>query len=199
MTVDHVEVALVDRQVDRFAQGASGVVQRGGEVGELHEVAEVLDCRVAPSFVEAADERRAVGWSEHHVRTADARAPLRVARMLDEFARRGVGDELASEAARNPDPLALNVGPGVAPQRERLRIVPELDADLLEYRLRVVLDELQPFDGHHVVDRHPARDIGDDGRPGLGTCGPSRLSAAATGSSSTQSFARHSPASFRRR
>ena len=197
MAVDHVEVALVDRQVDRFAQGAPGVVQAGREPGELHEVAEVLDRRVAAAFVEVADERGAVGRREHHVRSADAGAALGVARVLHELGRRGVGHELAGEAAGDPDALAGDVGPGAAPQRERLRVVSELDADLLENRLRVVLDELETLDGHHVVDRHPARDVGHDGRSRLDARRPACLPAAA-GSTPSTSFTDHVQASCRR-
>ena len=61
VAVDHVEMPLVDRQVDRLADRAAGVVQRRRHVGQLDEVAEVLDVRVAPALVEVADERRAVG------------------------------------------------------------------------------------------------------------------------------------------
>ena len=41
MGVDHVEMPLVDRDVDRFADGASAVVQPWRVVGELDEVLEV--------------------------------------------------------------------------------------------------------------------------------------------------------------
>ena len=77
VAVDHLEVALVDRQVDRLAQRPAAVVERPARVGQLHEVAEVLDGRVAPAVVEVVDERRAVGRDEDHVRVADddARAP----------------------------------------------------------------------------------------------------------------------------
>ena len=57
MAVHHVEVALVDRQVDRLADRAARMVQRARHVGELDEVAEILDPRVAAAFVEIADER----------------------------------------------------------------------------------------------------------------------------------------------
>ena len=65
--------------------------------------------------------------------------------------------------------------PASAPQRERFRIVPELDPDLLQDGLRVALDELQALGGHHVVDRYPARDVGHDVRPRLGPRRPARF------------------------
>jgi hypothetical protein len=71
VAVDHVEVPLVHRQVDRLAQGAAAVVQAGRHVGELHEVAEVLDRGVAATVVEVMDEGRSVGGSQHHVGVAD--------------------------------------------------------------------------------------------------------------------------------
>ena len=76
-------------------------------------------------------------------------------------------------------------------------VVAELDADLLEDRLRVVLDELQALGGHHVVDRHPARDVGHDGRSGLGPRRPARLPAAPAGTAPSTSFTCHAQASCR--
>ena len=196
VAVDHVEVALVDRQVDRLAQRPSRVVQAGREVCKLHEVAEVLDRRVAPAFVEAADERGAVGGREHHVRAADARAALGIAGVLHELGRRGVGHDPSGEAAGDSDPLTVDIGAGFAPQRERFRVAPEFDANLRENRLRVVLDELETLGGHHVVDRHPARDVGHDGRSGLGSRRPARLPAAAPRPDPSAWFTGHSHTSF---
>ena len=199
VAVDHVQVALVDRQVHRLAQGAAGVVQPGRQVCELHEVAEVFDCRVAPALVEVANERGAIRRHEHRVRATDACAPFRVARVLDELGRRRIGDEPPGETTRNPDPLTLNVGAGAAPERQCLGVVPELDADFLENRLRVVLDDLQALGGQHVVDRHAAGDVGHDGRSGLGARRTARLPAAAAGSTPSPPFARHHSTSVLRR
>ena len=139
----------------------------------------------------------AVGRREHHVRAADARAAFGVARVLHELRRRGVGHELAGEAAGDLHALSVDVRSGPAPQRERFRIVPELDADLFEDRLRVVLDELQALGGHDVVDRHPARDVGRGGRSGLGLGArrPARRPSAAAGPSPFTPLAVHSQTS----
>ena len=132
VAVDHLEVALVDRQVDRLAQRAAAVVERAARVGQLHEVAEVLDRGVAPAVVEVVDERRAVGRHEDHVRVADLDAPGRVAGALGEDPRRRGLDDRAAHAAREADPLALDVGAGAAEDLGRLGEVDDLDADLLE-------------------------------------------------------------------
>ena len=170
------------------------VVQAGREPGELHEVAEVLDGGVAPAFVEATDEGRAVGRREHHVRPADAGAALGIACVLHELRRRGFGDELAGEPTGDPDPLGIDVGTGAPPKRQRLGVIAELDADLLQDGLRVVLDELQALGGHHVVDRHAARHVRHDGRSRVGARGAACLPAAAA-SSSPSSLTRHVQAS----
>ena len=57
-------------------------------VGELHEVAEILDARVAAALVEVADEGRAVGRREHRVLAADQHVAGGIARVLRELARR---------------------------------------------------------------------------------------------------------------
>ncbi len=55
--VHHVEVTLADRHVDGLADGAAGVVEVGRQVGELHEVLEVGEGRVAAALVEVVHER----------------------------------------------------------------------------------------------------------------------------------------------
>src|SRR5258705_171098 len=55
--VHHVEVALVDGNVDRLAHRATGVVQVGREVRQLDEVLEVGQRRVTATRVEIMDER----------------------------------------------------------------------------------------------------------------------------------------------
>ena len=90
MAVDHVEMALVDRQVDRLAHRAAGMMDEGRHVGELHEIAEILDGGVAAALVEVADEGRAVDRREDRVVAADDDVALGVARMLDVSRGRGL-------------------------------------------------------------------------------------------------------------
>ena len=65
--VDHVEVPLVDGDVDRLAHRPATVVEMRRQVRELHEVPEVLDRAVTPALVEIADERGAVVRREDRV------------------------------------------------------------------------------------------------------------------------------------
>ena len=152
VAVDHLEMALVDGQVDRLAQRAAAVVERVARVGQLHEVAEVLDRGVAPALVEVVDERRAVGRHEDHVRVADLDAAGRVAGTLGEDARGRGLDERAAHAAREADPLAFDVGAGGAEDLGRLGEVDDLDADLLEEGVGVGLDLLEAL-GRDDLDR----------------------------------------------
>ena len=115
--VHHVEVALVDRHVDRLADRAARVVQVRRHVGELHEVLEVLERGVAAAVVEVVDERRAVVGREHRVRAADLDAVRRVARVLGVLARARSPDDLAAQAAREAHALAVDVRAGGAEQR----------------------------------------------------------------------------------
>ncbi len=119
------------------------VVEVRASVGQLHEVAEVLDRAVAPAVVEVAHERRAVVRREDRVRRRrSATFRSRVAGVLGELARRGRLDDLAAHAAREADPLALRRRRRPSRnRRERVRVAAELDADLLEDRVGVVLDE----------------------------------------------------------
>ena len=131
VAVDHVEMALVDRHVDRLADRAAGMVQPGRGLRELHEVPEVLDRAVAAALVEIHDEGRAVGRREDDALAADLDRVGRVARMLGELGRRGLQD-LAQHARLELHQHAVDLGAGPLPMVERHRIVAELDADLGE-------------------------------------------------------------------
>ena len=153
MGVDHVEVPLVDRQVHRLAHRPAAVVEVRAQVGELHEVAEVLDRPVAAAAVQVAHERRAVGRREDRGVAADPHAALRVAGVLDELVRGARLDDLPAHPAREPDALALDVRAGVAEQLERVGVAAELEADLLEDDVGVVLDEAQALLAQHLERR----------------------------------------------
>src|SRR6185369_3134377 len=141
VAVDHVEVALVDRHVDGLADRPAAVVEERAQVGELHEVAEVLDRAVAPAVVEVADERRAVVRGQDGVAAADLDVVVMVPGVLGELARRRRLDDLAAHPAREPDPFALDVGAGVAEEMQGVAVAAELEADLLEDRVGVLLDD----------------------------------------------------------
>ena len=160
VAVDHLEVALVDRQVDRLAQRSAAVVERPAGVGQLHEVAEVLDRGVAAAVVEVVDERRAIGRHEDHVRVADLDAPGGVARDLGEEARRGRLDDRAAHAAREADALAGDVGAGAPEDLGRLREVDDLDADLFEEGVGVGLDLLEALGRDDLDGRRAAGQVG---------------------------------------
>ena len=126
--VDHVEVPLVDRHVDRLADRAAGVVQPRRRVRELHEVAEVLDRPVPAAAVEVADERRAVGRREDRPVPAEDDVVRAVPGDLGELRRRRRLDERAAQAAREPHPLAVDGRACVREELERVGRAVELDA-----------------------------------------------------------------------
>jgi hypothetical protein len=140
MRGQHVEMALVDRDVGRLADRAAGMVQIFRQIGDADEVAEILHRRVAPAAVEVAHEGRAVDRGEHGLVSADLHRLLGVARMLGEAGGRG-GAKLAGESAGDAHALALDIGAGVLPALQRRGVLREGDADLLEHGLGVLLDD----------------------------------------------------------
>src|SRR5690606_13951949 len=124
----------------RLAHRAAGMMDGGRHIGELHEIAEILNGRIAAHAVEIAHEGRAIYGSEDRSIAADLDRSLRIARMLD-VARRRRFQKLPAHALRKAHALALHVGAGLPPQIDRLRIVAELDADLLKYRVCIGFDE----------------------------------------------------------
>ncbi len=142
---------LFDRQVDGLADRAAAVMEPGRRVGQLHEVAEVLDRAVAPAAVEVRHEGRPVVRREDHVRVAEDDVPLGVARVLRPHARRRGLDDRAGKPAREADPLAVDVGAARLQRRERVGVAAEVDADLLENRVGVPLEEREAFLVEHLV------------------------------------------------
>ena len=71
MRIDHFQMPLCHRQIDRFAHGAAGMMKPGKHVDKLHEIAEILDRRVAALIFKVTDKRRAIDRREHHVVAAD--------------------------------------------------------------------------------------------------------------------------------
>src|ERR1700722_8623601 len=100
---------FVDGQVDRLADGAAGVMQRGRHVGEFHEITEVLDLRVAAALVQAAYEGGAIGRRENCAIAADDNRAGRIARVLGELLGGGASDDGPAKTARKADALALDV------------------------------------------------------------------------------------------
>ena len=71
--------------------------------------------------------------------------------------------------------LALDVGAGLLPHRQRFGVVAELDADLLEDPVGIGLDQRDAFLVENLVDLYAAADIGELlPRPAAGTCGAAR-------------------------
>ena len=105
VAVDHIEMPLVDGQVDRLADRATGVVQTVGHVSQLDEILEILDARVATTFIEVANERRTVGGGEYGIGAADDHVVGRVARVLREFPRRGRLDQRAAQCRAETAPV----------------------------------------------------------------------------------------------
>ena len=97
--IEHVEMPLVDRQVDGLAKRAAVVVHLWRHVGEAGEVLEVGDRGIAPGLVDRADEGGPIDRREHDRVAADLDRALGIARMLQELARRGRA-QLARQAAR---------------------------------------------------------------------------------------------------
>ena len=153
MAVDHIEMALVDGDIDGLADRAARMMQARRHIGELHEIAEILDRRVTPPAIEIAHERRPVDRREHRGVAADLHAALGVAGMLGEYLGRR-RDQRAGQAAGQAHAYPLHVGAGVAPYGEGLFVVMEIDADLRQDDFGVVLDNLEALEGEHLGERN---------------------------------------------
>src|ERR1700722_14759755 len=178
MRIHHLEVPLVDRQIDWLAHRSAGVVDIRAHVGELDEILEVLERPVAAALVEGMEEWGAVIGRKHHCVTADRDVALGIARMLHVLRRRG-GAQGPRQAAGKARPFALDVATRVAKEFERARELAKLDANLFEQRLSVALDRLESLLADKFRKRDLAGDVGDGGERALGSRASARLATAA--------------------
>ena len=141
MGTEDLQVALRHGHVLRLADDPARVVEGRKAVGELDEVLQVFERPPAPGAVEVAHVGRTVDRRKDEIRAADLDAPGRVAGVLREP---GGGErELRhGQFARNSNPLARDFRSRLAPQRQRLRISAEVDADLFEDAHRRLMDRL---------------------------------------------------------
>ena len=90
-----------------------------------------------------------------------------------------VAQRLAREAAGEADARAVDVGAGILEQRERARMLAELDADLLKDGLGVALDDREALLVEDVGERDLADDVGGRDGAALQPRGAAGLAAAA--------------------
>jgi hypothetical protein len=153
-------------------------MERRRQIGKLVEVLEIVERAVAALIVEVAHIGRAIHRHEHAVRPADADAARRVAGVERELRRDG-RHQLQEERTVDPDPMAAHIRTRPAPHARRF-IVAEVDAHFLQDLHRLLVNELDGFRGHQLIDRNFAGQSrqGGDGRralhqPGLATASPS--------------------------
>jgi len=140
---------LVDRHVDRLAHRAARVVQPGRGIGELDEVAEVLERAVAAPAVELRHERRAVSGANTvwlapiWTLLAGLRACWVNSRGAD---RRTISRARPRGTCTRHSPLmrAPAARAGCAPQADGLEVAADLEADLIQQLIGVALDRNEP-------------------------------------------------------
>src|SRR5262249_48287863 len=103
-----------------------------------------------------------------------------VACVLSEFPGRRAAHDGTAHAAREAYALALDVSARVLPDLQRLRIVAEVDTDLLEDGIGVVLEQLQPVSCEHLVVRDLPCDVRHERVTARGTRGDLGLAATRT-------------------
>lgn len=133
--------------VDRL-HGVAAVHLHGVEgLGEIDETAEVGPVAGTTTAGAIGHVGRARHRGERDMITTDTQVVGRVGGVEGELRRRR-GDEVGDELGIEPDPLAVDPGPGVAPQAKRLR-VEEVEPCLAQHRERREMNGFQLVVGHH--------------------------------------------------
>ncbi len=153
MGIDHIQMALVDRDIDRLADRAAGMMEPRDLVGELHEILEILDIGVAPPALEIAHERGAIGWREDDIIAANFDIPGGVAGMLGELSEGAFPDDGAQHTGLKPHPFAVHIGARLLPDFDHFRVIAKFDTDILEDRVGGGLDRHKTVFAQQLVGR----------------------------------------------
>ena len=130
MRQQHVKMAFVHRNIGGLTDGAARMVKPFGHVAQFHKLFEIVHRRIAATADTVADKRRTIDRRQNEVITADFYGAFWVAGMLGEF-RGGGFAQLARQSFRQANPFALNIGTGLFPAFQCLRIVHKVNADFL--------------------------------------------------------------------
>ena len=128
-------------------------------MGELDEIAEVLDGAVAAALVEIHHEGRTVGRRKDHALAADLDAVGRIAGVLGEACRGGFQD-LAQHARLEPHQQTIDIRTCGLPVLQGNGIVAELNADFSQDPIRRCLDLQEIFFAQNVIGRDVADYVG---------------------------------------
>ena len=157
MGQEHVEMALVHRNVSRLTDRTARMVQPFGHIAQLHEIAEILNRGIAATTLGIMHEGRAIDRRQDQIATTDLNIALGVARILGKGLGR-CGNQLAGQTARNMHPLALHIRPRRAPQRQRPFVLDKVDTYLFQNGLGVPFNDLQRFFVQNLEIRNVALD-----------------------------------------
>jgi len=167
----NVEVPLARRNVHRLAGTAAHEMNGWRGVGELDEIGQIFEGGIASTAIEIGDE----GWSadrrEHrgvaaHLHRLGGVAGMHLKNLWGAF------EQFAAEAAGQAHELAPHIGARFAPELQGRRITTELDADFLQDRLGVVLDDLDGLGVQQIDHRNFPLDVGELRQALLTTLGP---------------------------
>ena len=144
MRQQHVQMALVHRNIGRLADRAARMVQPFRHIAQLHEILEIVQRRIAPPAGLIAHKGRAVNRGQHQIAATNVHIARRVAGMLGKL-RRGGCTKLARKPARNMHPLALDGRARRPPKLQRGRVFKEIHADFFQNGVGVPFDDRQRF------------------------------------------------------
>ena len=145
---------FIYRQINRLTNGSSGMVKLRTEVGEFDKITEVLNRRVASSFLYIPDEGRAVGRNQNQVLTADDNISFRISGMLNEFPGSSIANQALAHSFGESHPFLLHIRTCILEDFQCFRIPPEVDTDFLQNRVGIVFNETQAFLVEEIINRY---------------------------------------------
>ena len=159
MGVDHVEVTLAHRNIDRLTHRATRVVNVRRHVCQLDKVLKILDRCIPTAIVNVIHKRRAVVWSKHCRIAAYLHIVLWITSMLCVNARSACLHDCSAHSTRKTNSSAVNNCASIFESLNRAWVVANLDANLFEDCVCIALEQREAFIGNHFVRGDQASQI----------------------------------------
>jgi hypothetical protein len=141
MGIEHVEMALVGRQVHRLTDHAAGMMQPGNRLVQFHQRGEIVIAGVAAAAVEIVHEGWPPGGAEHRAVAAQLHCVAGIARVLVKFPWRRCLYGAAAEARLEAHPLTLHVAASGTENLQDFGIAGEIHAGVLENDIGILFNQ----------------------------------------------------------
>ena len=159
MRVDHVQVTLVYRDIDRLANGAARQVHGRRGISEFDEIVKIFQRGITSAFIQVEYEGTTIGGYENRVFTSYLDVTIGIAGVLGILGGCRCLDNGTTQATRESYPFTVNLG---APFLQNIQChghIAEVDSNLFKNGIGIIFDEFEALFIEYFKIGNFARDI----------------------------------------